>query len=260
MRKEKKAELLAIAIIGYIFLLIIVLVIYLIFAHLVDLKIFGEQSDQSTILTNLFIWSATLYTPLLAYIAYSDWKEQKHYDVVINTLNEMVDTVNNLSTEIDTFRGKSIYEPLFNNGIDFKLDLNELQDQQHIALDEVKKQFNKLKSLELKIKITKNLKEDHPVLNESFSDMSNEILQFSSAVTYIYLRVYKIKKEIHDSGKEIETYSIPYTKEEYQKFIRLSFFSEMVMAKKAQYNYSEIKEKKIENLFKNIMEYRKRLN
>lgn len=196
MKKEIKAELVAQAVIGYILLLLIVLAIYLIFALLVDLNIFSKQADQSTILTNLFIWSATLYTPFLAYMAYSDWKEQKHYDVVINTLNEMVDTVNNLSTEIDSFRGKSIYEPLFNNSIDFELDLNELQDQQHNALDEVKKQFNKLKSLELKIKITKNVKDDHPVLNDSFSDMSNEILQFFSAVTYIYLKVYKIKREI----------------------------------------------------------------
>ncbi len=114
MKKEIKAELVAQAVIGYILLLLIVLAIYLIFALLVDLNIFSKQADQSTILTNLFIWSATLYTPFLAYMAYSDWKEQKHYDVVINTLNEMVDTVNNLSTEIDSFRGKSIYEPLFN--------------------------------------------------------------------------------------------------------------------------------------------------
>ena len=111
MKKEIKAELVAQAVIGYILLLLIVLAIYLIFALLVDLNIFSKQADQSTILTNLFIWSATLYTPFLAYMAYSDWKEQKHYDVVINTLNEMVDTVNNLSTEIDSFRGKSIYEP-----------------------------------------------------------------------------------------------------------------------------------------------------
>ena len=78
--------------------------------------------------------------------------------------------------------------------------------------------------------------------------------------TYIYLKVYKIKREIYDSGKEVETYSIPYTKEEYQKFIRLSFFSEMIMGEKAQYNYSEVKNQKIENLFKNIMKYRQNLN
>ena len=97
MKKEIKAELVAQAVIGYILLLLIVLAIYLIFALLVDLNIFSKQADQSTILTNLFIWSATLYTPFLAYMAYSDWKEQKHYDVVINTLNEMVDTVNKLT-------------------------------------------------------------------------------------------------------------------------------------------------------------------
>lgn len=34
----------------------------------------------------------------------------------------------------------------------------------------------------------------------------------------------------------------------------------MIMGEKAQYNYSEVKNQKIENLFKNIMKYRQNLN
>lgn len=97
MKKEIKAELVAQAVIGYILLLLIVLAIYLIFALLVDLNIFGKQADQSTILTNLFIWSATLYTPFLAYMAYSDWKVQKKYDIEKEYADKAIHIIYNIN-------------------------------------------------------------------------------------------------------------------------------------------------------------------
>lgn len=81
MKTKIKAELIAEVIIGYVVLLFLVWCMYMIFQHLVGLNIFGKQSDQSTVLTNLLIWSATLYTPFLAYMAYTDWREQKNYEL-----------------------------------------------------------------------------------------------------------------------------------------------------------------------------------
>lgn len=79
--KKNRAELVATFIIGYVTLLAICLVIYFIFTKAVDLQIFGKMADQSTVLTNLFIWSATLYAPLIFVLLVDNWKNEKKYEL-----------------------------------------------------------------------------------------------------------------------------------------------------------------------------------
>lgn len=73
---KNRAELIATFIIGYLILLSICIFLYFIFANLVDLKFFSEKFDPATIMTNLLMWSATLYAPMIAIFLFSDWKDQ----------------------------------------------------------------------------------------------------------------------------------------------------------------------------------------
>lgn len=91
--KKNRAELVATFIIGYVALLAICLVIYFIFTKAVGLQIFGNISDQSTVLTNLFIWSATLYSPIIIFTLADQWKKEKSYDEIKIIFDEIYENL-----------------------------------------------------------------------------------------------------------------------------------------------------------------------
>ncbi|MFW6699534.1 hypothetical protein ACODTP_18700 [Acinetobacter pittii] len=86
---KNRAELIATFIIGYLVLLSICVLFYFIFATSVELKFFSEKFDQATIITNLLIWSATLYAPVIAYMAFDNWREQTNKQMLSNEAKEL---------------------------------------------------------------------------------------------------------------------------------------------------------------------------
>lgn len=86
---KNRAELIATFIIGYLVLLSICVLFYFIFATSVELKFFSEKFDQATIITNLLIWSATLYAPVVAYMAFDNWREQTNKQMLANEAKEL---------------------------------------------------------------------------------------------------------------------------------------------------------------------------
>lgn len=98
--KKNRAELVATFIIGYVTLLVICLVIYFIFSKTVGLNIFGKTADQSTILTNLFIWSATLYAPIVAIFLFDNWKVQEKYKQNVEMLSKSFLSISKSNKEI----------------------------------------------------------------------------------------------------------------------------------------------------------------
>lgn len=86
---KNRAELITTFILGYLILLSICILLYFIFANLVDLKFFSDKFDQATIITNLLIWSATLYAPAVAYMVLDSWREQTNKQMLSNEAKEL---------------------------------------------------------------------------------------------------------------------------------------------------------------------------
>lgn len=65
-------------ILGYLILFGFCILLYGFFVWLKDIEIFSDTFDRATIITNLLIWSATLYAPLVAVIILDNWRVQSN--------------------------------------------------------------------------------------------------------------------------------------------------------------------------------------
>lgn len=84
---DKKLSLIVKLIISYVILLDFVFLFYVF-----NTDPSSDQTARGSVLTNLLVWSATLFTPIAAYFFYDSWKDQKNYELNKEILLE-VDTI-----------------------------------------------------------------------------------------------------------------------------------------------------------------------
>lgn len=90
---KTKVDLICEMIVLYGIILIVCIFIYLIFQSLVSLNLFDKPSDWSSVLTGLLSWSATIYTPIVAYLLFTDWREQEHKKLIRDQAIESIKTL-----------------------------------------------------------------------------------------------------------------------------------------------------------------------
>ncbi|ENW61761.1 hypothetical protein [Acinetobacter baumannii] len=249
-----KFELIVKLFLSYIFLLLLCFLFY----ALIVLPV--TEAEKVNAIIGLFGWSATIYAPIAAYILLDNWKAQNHYTVIINIIIEMLDEIENFSKAITTLRNTDIYDPLFENHIDFNIDLNKLQFDLHDYRQVVVQHLSQIEILENKIKLIQNKNIDNPVFGVSLSHAKDLSLNLYSDIVYIYLICYKHKKEIYDRGDRPKTFFVKYANEDFKKFINLSYMHELMMGSKLNYKFSERQTLVIEELNNKVMLFRKNLD
>jgi len=187
---KNRAELITTFIIGYLILLSICILLYFIFTNLVDLKFFSDKFDQATIITNLLIWSATLYAPVVAYMVLDSWREQTNKQMLSNEAKELWKKF----VDID----KDSHDIYFH----YK-KIQETADYLELATTEY---FKEIKKLQKKI-------DDSLVDFHYFKELSNNTDDISTLYLelYDYNRDYKSHTERFKTGKASEFYDNDYT-------------------------------------------------
>lgn len=79
--------------VSLIFRLIISYVILLIFGFLVFLFTAVPSTDIASVSASLLSWTATLYTPVAAYLLYDSWKDQKSYELKKSLIENIIESL-----------------------------------------------------------------------------------------------------------------------------------------------------------------------
>lgn len=66
-----------------------VLIAFVLFLYTFSTDPTSNLTDRGAVLTNLLVWSATLFTPISAYFFYDSWKEQHNKTVLSNEAKEL---------------------------------------------------------------------------------------------------------------------------------------------------------------------------
>lgn len=248
-----KFELIVKLFLSYFFLLLLCFLFY----ALIVLPV--TEAEKVNAIIGLFGWSATIYAPIAAYILLDNWKAQNHYIVKINILIEMLDTIESFSKSITTLRNTDIYDPLFENNIDFNSDLNKLQFDLHDYYQVIRDHLSKLEILENKIKLIQNKNINNPVFGDSLSHAKELAMNLYIDIIYIYTLCFK-HKEIYDRGERPKTFYVKYKHEDLKRFINLSYMNELNLGNKLNYKFSERQTRVIEELNCKIMTFRNTLD
>ena len=121
---DKKINLIGKLFITYVFILALCFLIY----SLVVLPTNGAEKVNAII--GLLGWSATIFTPIAAFLLLDQWKEQTHYNVRLELLSLMYKELNDLTLKIIEYRANNpLYEFLLSNYEHQKLKrVSELQN------------------------------------------------------------------------------------------------------------------------------------
>lgn len=98
---KNKAEVIATFIIGYFVLLVFCFLIYFLYGSLIGIQIIGKMTDSSAFFIGLLGWSATLYAPLIAIFLFTDWKEQKKFEVGKQYAENTIKIVTNINKTLE---------------------------------------------------------------------------------------------------------------------------------------------------------------
>ncbi|MDO7210247.1 hypothetical protein [Acinetobacter nosocomialis] len=99
---KNKAEVIATFIIGYFVLLVFCFLIYFLYGSLIGIQIIGKMTDSSAFFVGLLGWSATLYAPLIAIFLFTDWKEQKKFEVGKQYAEKVLENLFELNSSIES--------------------------------------------------------------------------------------------------------------------------------------------------------------
>lgn len=93
---DKKVSLIAKLIISYALLLNFAFLFYVF-----NTDPGSDQTAKGAVLTNLLVWTATLFTPIAAYFFYDSWKEQKNFETDLELLKECDENLIRFKKDLD---------------------------------------------------------------------------------------------------------------------------------------------------------------
>lgn len=92
---DKKVSLIAKLIISYLLLLDFAFLFYVF-----NTDPTSDQTARGTVLTNLLVWTATLFTPIAAYFFYDSWKDQKKYQINLDQIYKILERLTIIRSEL----------------------------------------------------------------------------------------------------------------------------------------------------------------
>lgn len=199
---DKKLSLIAKLIVAYVLLLDFAFLIFALTAE--------PTTDVASVTASLLGWSATLYTPMAAYILYDSWKNQKQYDfekeildTILQNLSESYYEIIPLNVRINHIKNRFYGNiSLIPNLYEFSPDYNPRKMQtiyaqldkiniikSDIGLLEIFRDYENtylaLKNLNNKlILISENIEEKTSIEKENITELFNVI--YDEKKTYIY--------------------------------------------------------------------------
>lgn len=253
---DKKIDLIAKLIITYIFILALCFLVY----SLVVLPTSGAEKVNAII--GLLGWSATIFAPVAAFFLLDSWKDQTKYNANLELITEMVHVLSEISNAISEVRQDTrvctslmkniLYNSKFNE--DFEKEKFELPDFKNIL-----SLLEKLRILNLKIYLYDDKVSSHAFMSKSFGRDAYDVL--NSCIKGLDACFYKVS--IDDEAFQAESSS-----EEHKELLQRCFYISNGFYNHYRRNndpsavnkYNDKLNVALDNVFKDIIEFRKSLN
>lgn len=173
---DKKISLLVKLIISYLLLLNFAFLFYVF-----NTDPGSDQTAKGAVLTNLLVWTATLFTPIAAYFFYDSWKEEKRYEI---TKELMIDISTILSDLYMKIEKSAILASYLKETKDHKIILNNL-----INVEELRN-TNDLNKIYALINLYKSITNDKKLMEykSNFDKTTFELVLFLTKLDPLYLQ------------------------------------------------------------------------
>ncbi|MHC6187048.1 hypothetical protein ACYU0V_13030 [Acinetobacter sp. X9] len=168
-----------------------ILVLFAIGIGLILTKTYGTESkDVPSVISNMFVWSATLIAPIIAILLLNSWRFQKNYEANFELLNTAEENIIRFKNEIDPICKTiiKIYDLYQNNNEDYYLANSLYKD----TINEKNPYL-----LDFYINITRYLNYNE---DEELASLINEFYEIANNILYInkdiindhYFSIYKL--------------------------------------------------------------------
>lgn len=252
----KKIDLIAKLFITYIFILALCFLVY----SLVVLPTSGAEKVNAII--GLLGWSATIFAPVAAFFLLDSWKDQTKYNANLELITEMVHVLSEISNAISEVRQDvRVYTSLMMNII-HKTTFNEDFEKDKFELPDFKNIFSlleKLRILNLKIYLYDDKVSSHAFMSKAFGRDAYDVL--SSGINGLNAAFFRV-------NIEHEAFIADVSSEEYKELLQRCFFISNGFYDYYRRNndpaavnkYNDKLNVALDNVFKDIIEFRKSLN
>lgn len=253
---DKKIDLIAKLFITYIFILALCFLVY----SLVVLPTSGAEKVNAII--GLLGWSATIFAPVAAFFLLDSWKDQTKYNANLELISEMVHVLSEISNAISEVRQDVRVCTSLMMNITHKTAFNEDFEKDKFELPDFKNIFSlleKLRILNLKIYLYDDKVSSHAFMSKAFGRDAYDVL--SSCINGLNAAFFRV-------SIEHETFKADFSSEEYKELLQRCFFISNGFYDHYRRNndpaavnkYNDKLNVALDNVFRDIIEFRKSLN
>lgn len=193
---NNKAYLIAKMLAIYTFLLALCFIFY------VFIVLPTDGADKVNAIIGLLSWSATLFTPIAAYILIDNWKSQIKYNAQLELIANVVDELSKLSTQISKIRNDpNVFSYLYNLFLAYEgPENNNLATFELLDFTEIFQTLENIRVSNLKIYIyDENMKSHIFQKNISGQDSYENLEKFIKGLEASFYNV-KMHREPIDKG------------------------------------------------------------